>query len=98
MCLYIESYRSLKVFIEKTKKFIEINFNCKVDLYSSESNDSDEESNYNDFELPRLNCQLQTNDNNAYYLMIESIVWFESIKSLVRVLRKMRVFVSVIVE
>lgn len=69
---------------------------CKLNLFENndESNDNDD-SNFNEFQLPRLNSKL-FNDNNSYYLMIESIVWFESLKSIVRILKKMQVFITVI--
>ena len=90
-----ETHKNLKAFIEKTKKSIEINFATKIDLFLKESSNEEEDNTYSEFQLPRLNNQLQANDSNVYSLIIESIVLFESIKSLIRVLRKMKIFVSV---
>lgn len=90
MVLFQKRYSNLRKFITQTRINFENLFEKNLDLLN---NDYDIECYENlEFHLPKLNSEINLLDNNIYSGMIENIVLFESIHSIYKLLKRLKVY------
>jgi hypothetical protein len=86
-------FSNIRKFMLRTKKSLEGLFEIQLDFlknsYDNESYDITE------FNLPKLNSEIIVNDSNSYILMIESIIAYESIISVYKIIKRLRHFSKV---
>jgi hypothetical protein len=91
--LYQKKYSNLRKFIIRTKRSLEGLFEIQLDFLK---NNYDMESyDITEFNLPRLNSEIIVNDSNIYVLMVESIIAYESIYSVYKIIKRLKHFAKV---
>jgi hypothetical protein len=92
--LFQKKYTNLRGFFLKAKKNLEILFNVQLDLLKN--NYENESYDITEFNLPKMNSEIIVSDSNSYVLMIESIIAFESIYSVYKIVKRLKVSTKVI--
>jgi hypothetical protein len=91
LILFQKRFSNLRKYLNSTKKSLEVLFEVEIDLIKS-NYDNNENYESGEFYLPKQNSQIIINDNNIYSCMIESIILYESMVSVKKILKRLTHF------
>jgi hypothetical protein len=94
LVLFQRNFTNIRKFLAKTVRNLEVLFEVNIDFFKNEYDSENFE--ITEFHLPKLNTQVIINDNNIYTCMIESIIMFESIYSIYKIIKRLKHFTQVI--
>lgn len=91
LILFQKRFSSLRKYLNSTKKNLEVLFEVEIDLVKS-NYENNENYESGEFYLPKQNSQIIINDNNIYSCMIESIILYESMVTVKKILKRLTHF------
>lgn len=94
LILFQKKFSNLKRFFITSKSSMEKLFNVEIDILKNNYNEN-ENFEISEFHLPKLNSQVNINDNNVYSCMVETIILYESIFSVLKILNGLKHFTKV---
>jgi hypothetical protein len=93
LILFQRNFSNITKFLARTVRNLEVLFEVNIDFFKNEYDSENFE--ITEFHLPKLNTQVIINDNNTYTCMIESIIMFESIYSIYKIIKRLKHFTQV---
>jgi molybdopterin converting factor small subunit len=93
LVLFQKRFANLRNFLTKTKLNLEDLFGVQIDFLKN--NYENESFDLSEFHMPKLNTEIIVNDNNIYVLMIETIIAYESIHSVYKIIKRLKHFTRV---
>lgn len=92
--IYQKKFNKLRRYLLKTKKNFEMLFEMDIDIVNCSHETNNDNYEVSDFYMPRFNSNIIINDSNVYSCMVESIILYESIISLRKILKRLSHFAN----